>query len=283
MKLLFSEHKSDYGHYIFPYAIWAVPEDGETAGDFFARGFLPSSREMDRFYLCRNVRVDLRKHRPSSENRRILRKGDGITAALVSRAEFDYTPQRRDFFKTYADIKFGKDTMTSERLDALFAGRITSHVLVFTDNKTGNEIGAVTLYLEGDHLAYYYYAFYDLNYYSRNLGMFMMTFAVEFFKERGFEFLYLGSCYTQNALYKTQFAGAEFFNGVRWSGELDELKYLIKRDGREVKQHLLETEEYRELFYEGDLAGAVKSSAFRVEMGPGKLTTETQRHRDSGK
>src|SRR5581483_6081878 len=186
-KLLFSEHKSDYGHYIFPYAIWAVPEDGETAGDFFARGFLPSSREMDRFYLCRNVRVDLRKHRPSSENRRILRKGDGITAALVSRADFDYTPQRRDFFKTYADIKFGKDTMTSERLDALFAGRITSHVLVFTDNKTGNEIGAVTLYLEGDHLAYYYYAFYDLNYYSRNLGMFMMTFAVEFFKERSEE------------------------------------------------------------------------------------------------
>ena len=30
MKLLFSEHKPDYGNYIFPYAIWAVPEPGET-------------------------------------------------------------------------------------------------------------------------------------------------------------------------------------------------------------------------------------------------------------
>jgi arginyl-tRNA--protein-N-Asp/Glu arginylyltransferase len=266
MKLLFSEHKSDYGHYIFPYAIWAVPEDGETAGDCFLQGFLPSSRDMDRFYLCRNVRVDLGRHRPSSENRRILRKGGDIRATLVPRGEFDYNAERREFYKTYADIKFGKDTMTHERLDALFDGKITSHLLVFTDAKSGKEVGTATLYLEGDRLAYYYYAFYDLNYYSRNLGMFMMTSAVGFFKERGCEFLYLGSCYTQNALYKTQFAGAEFFNGVRWSGDMDELKYLIKRDSREVRQHLLETEEYRELFYDGDLAGAVEASQFGVKL-----------------
>jgi hypothetical protein len=28
VKLLFSEQKSDYEHYQFPYAIWAVPEAG---------------------------------------------------------------------------------------------------------------------------------------------------------------------------------------------------------------------------------------------------------------
>ena len=33
MKLLFSEQKSDYEHYQFPYAIWAVPETGETPAD----------------------------------------------------------------------------------------------------------------------------------------------------------------------------------------------------------------------------------------------------------
>jgi arginyl-tRNA--protein-N-Asp/Glu arginylyltransferase len=266
MKLLFSEHKSDYGHYIFPYAIWAVPDEGETAGDFFLQGFLPSSRDMDRFYLCRNVRVDLARHRPSSENRRILRKGDGIEAKLVPRAAFDYTAERREFYKNYTDIKFGKDTMTHERLDALFSGRITSHLLVFTETKSGKEVGTVTLYLEGGRLAYYYYAFYDLNYYSRNLGMYMMTRAVEFFKERGCDYLHLGSCYTKNSLYKTQFSGAEFFNGVRWSDDMDELKYLIKRDGGEVQRHLLETEEYRDLFYHGDLNEAAKASGFRVKM-----------------
>ncbi len=266
MRLLFSESKADYGHYIFPYAIWAFPEPGETPADLFHQGFLPSSRSLDRFYLCRQVRVDLRQYRPSSENRRILRKGQGIAARLVPRAEFDYTPQRRDFYKTYADIKFGKDVMSVERLDSLFEARITSHVLLFTDTRSGQEIGTVTLYLEPDTLAYYYYAFYDLNYYSRNLGMFMMTSAVALFAERGFTFLYLGSCYVQNALYKTQFAGAEFFNGVRWSANLEELKHLIRRDRSESRQHLLESEEYRRAFYEGELAQIAAASPFQVQI-----------------
>ncbi len=266
MKLLFSEHKADYGHYIFPYAIWGVPEDGETPGDFFQQGFLPSSRDMDRFYLCRHVRVNLGKYRASSENRRILRKGEGIVAALKTRAEFDYTEERREFFKTYADIKFGKDTMSYERLDSLFGGKITSHVLVFSDAKTSAEIGTATLYLEPERMAYYYYAFYDLKYYRRNLGMFMMTSAVDFFAKRGFEFIYLGSCYNRNALYKTQFEGAEFFNGVKWSEDLEELKYLIKRENTEVKHHLLETEEYREKFWDGEVEKMAAASGFRVRM-----------------
>jgi arginyl-tRNA--protein-N-Asp/Glu arginylyltransferase len=266
VKLLFSEQKSDYDNYQFPYAIWAIPEAGETPADVFNAGFLPSSRDLDRFYLCRQVRVSLAKFKPSSENRRILRKGAGIDVKLVARDKFDYTPERRQFFKTYADIKFGKDTMSFERLDALFAAPIISHLLVFTDAEKGNEIGVATLYLEGRSLAFYYYAFYDLNYYARNLGMFMMTSAAALFAERNFKNLYLGTCYSDNALYKTQFAGAEFFNGFRWSDDLDELKFIIQRDQGELRQHLLETEAYREEFYKGDLAKMADASEFHVKV-----------------
>ena len=49
-----------------------------------------------------------------------------------------------DFFKTYADIKFGKDVMTFERLDGLFASPIISHLLVFTDSQSGAEAGVAT-------------------------------------------------------------------------------------------------------------------------------------------
>jgi arginyl-tRNA--protein-N-Asp/Glu arginylyltransferase len=264
MKLVFSECRPDYGHYIFPYAIWAFPEPGETPADLFNRGFLPSSRELDRFYLCRQVRIRMSAFRPSSENRRILRKGGELRVQLVPRADFEYTPERRHFYKTYADIKFGKDTMSYERLDSLFAGKLTSHVLVVTDPRSGAEVGTATLYLEPQRLAYYYYAFYDLNYYSRNLGMFMMTSAVTLFAEQGFDFLYLGSCYSQNALYKTQFMGAEFFNGVRWSADLKELKYLIQRTTHE--QHLLESEDYRALFWGGTLASVPKASSFKIRI-----------------
>ena len=267
MKLLFSEQNSDYENYQFPYAVWAIPEDSETPADIFDAGFLPSSRQLDRFYLCRQVRVNLTKFKPSSENRRILRKGKGIAVELVPREKFDYTPERRTFFKTYADIKFGKDVMSFERLDALFAAPIISHLLVFTDTETGKEIGVATLYLEGKALVFYYYAFYDLNYYARNLGMFMMTSAVELFSQRGVKNLYLGTCYSDNALYKTQFAGAEFFNGFRWSDDLDELKFIIHRDQKELRQHLLETEEYRKEFYGGEMIKITAGSAFSVKLG----------------
>ncbi len=262
MKLLFSEAKADYAHYIFPYAVWAFPEAGETPSDVFGHGFLPSSRNLDRFYLCRQVRVALGQFRPSSENRRILRKGQGLAAALLARRDFDYTPQRRAFYLAYTDVKFGKGVMSGERLDALFQGTIISHLLVFTDARSGAEVGTVTLYLEPPAMAYYYYAFYDLAYLSRNLGMFMMTWSVAEFARRGFDFLYLGSCYRQNALYKTQFRGAQFFNGVRWSANLDELKCLVGRSESDPAQHLLEDEAYRRTYFDDPLPALAADSPF---------------------
>jgi len=271
MRILFSEYKSDYTHYIFPYAVWAIPEEGETPAQIFSRGFLPSTRELDRFYLCRQVRVDLQRFTPSSENRRILRKGSGITYELIPREQFDYTPQRRDFYKNYADIKFGKDVMTYARLDSLFHSRIVSHLLLFYDTEAGQEVGTVTLYLEPSEMAFYYYAFYDLNYYRRNLGMYMMTSAVKFFAESGFRYLYLGTCYSRNALYKTQFAGAQFFNGFKWSENLKELKYLIQRDQQGVTQHLLETPEYQHKFYPEGMDREFQTGGFQVVPDKGTI------------
>ena len=266
MKLLFSEQNSDYGNYQFPYAIWAVPEPDESPADIFNAGFLPSSRFLDRFYLCRQIRVDLAQFHASSENRRITRKGAGFTVRLVPRNEYDYTPARREFCKTYADAKFGRDIMSYERLDGLFSAPIISHLLVFTDSATGAEIGVATMYLEASRLAYYYYAFYDLAYFDRNLGMFMMTSAVEFFAGRKVEHLYLGTCYSQNALYKTQFKGAQFFNGYRWSDNLAELKHIIGRDGQAWGQHLLESEDYRAQFCPDGLPGMTAASVFSVKL-----------------
>jgi len=264
MKLLFSEQNSDYGRYQYSYAIWAVPEPGEAPARIFDAGFLPSSRQLDRFYLCRQVRVRLAKFTPSSENRRIMRKGTDIRVTLVPRAEFDYTPARRDFFKAYADARFGRDVMTHERLDLLFGAPIITHLLVFNDAVTGAEIGVATLYVEGTGLAYYYYAFYDLNYFNRSLGMFMMTSAVEIFAARGVEFVYLGTCYSTRALYKTQFEGGEFFNGFRWSANLEELKHLIRRDGEKTEQHLLENEAYRQQYYPEGIPALAAASRVRI-------------------
>jgi hypothetical protein len=107
MKLLFSEGPPNYSSYVFPYVVWAFPEKDEDISRIFDAGFLPSSRLLDRFYMARQVRVVLRAFKPSSENRRILRKGAEISVELLPREQFDYSEQRREKFKTYADVKFG--------------------------------------------------------------------------------------------------------------------------------------------------------------------------------
>jgi len=253
VKLLFSEARPDYGHYIFPYAIWAFPEQGETPADLFGAGFLPSSRELDRFYLCRHLRVPLTESVMSSENRRVLRKGADIAVRLLPGDDFEFTPVRRAFCQRYSEAKFGAAAMSAERLESLFAAPVTSHVLHFSDKADGRDLGIATLYLEADRMAYYYYAFYDLAHANRSLGLFMMTEAVRLFAARGCRHLYLGTCYSEQALYKTQFAGIEFFNGVRWSADLQELKFLLHRQqDPELTQHLLEDEEYRRTFLAGD-------------------------------
>ena len=272
MKLLFSEHISDYGHYIFPYAVWAIPEENETPAMIFAQGFLPSNRELTLFYLTRHIRIDLKEFTPSSENRRIFRKGKGIELKLISREDFEYTHQWRDFCKNYADIKFGKDVMTYHRLDSLFHSKIISHLLLFIDTETDKKVGIATLYLEKKTMAYYYYAFYDLNYYARNLGMYMMTSAVDFFANENFDYLYLGTCYSRNALYKTQFTGFEFFNGFCWSKNLKELKFMIKKDKMIADKHLLETDEFVEKFYQGSLENIVKKSGYSVFINKNHLS-----------
>lgn len=256
MKLFFSEAKSDYGHYLYPYVIWAAPEPGEAPADLFNAGFLPSARGFNYFVACRNVRVDLAKFKSSSENRRILRKGGGIEMKLVPRAEFDLNDTRREAYKNFADARFGRDVMPHERLELTFNSPVCTHLLVFSDARTGAERGVAVLYLEPPRLAFYRFAFYDLNHFNRSLGLFMMTSAVEFFAGEKIVHLYLGTCYSEKALYKTQFAGVEFFNGFKWSQDLHELKFLLKRDALEPNRHLLENPDYRAEFLDGAVTPA---------------------------
>lgn len=245
MKLIFSEARPDYSSYIFPYVIWAFPDPGEDLARIFDAGFLPSSRLLDRFYMARQIRLALGDFKLSSENRRVLRKCEGIQCKLLPRDEFEFTPDRRAAFKAYADQRFGQGVMTEQRLDELFRSPVITHVLNFS-LPSGRDAGAVLLLLHERKLAFYYYAFYNLELFERNLGMFMMVTAAKIFSEARFDHLYLGTCYSERALYKTQFAGCEFFNGACWSNDLKQLKYALRRES--AKKHLFEDEGFMMLF-----------------------------------
>ena len=260
MKLLFSEGTPDYTNYIFPYVIWAFPEQGEDVSRIFDAGFLPSSRLLDRFYMARQIRISLPNFALSSENRRVLRKCGDVGFELLPREKFNYSESRRAAFKKYADEKFGADVMTFERLDELFHSPMVTHVLQFI-RASGEDAGTVALYLVEKRLAFYYYAFYDLEIPNRNLGIYMMTVAAKLFAEDGYQHLYLGTCYSEKALYKTQFKGAEFFNGAGWSGNMQELKFVLRRNT--VHKHLLEDPEFVNNFCPNGTAALARDRGIR--------------------
>jgi arginine-tRNA-protein transferase len=264
MKLVFSEAVADPDRYVYPYAVWAFPEAGETPADLFAAGFLPSSPDLSRFYLGRQLRVPLAEWQASSENRRVLRKAGDLFCELVPRAGFEVTPERKAAWLAFAEARFGAGIMPEARLDRLLAGRVISHFLVFRDGRSeGPECGVALLHLEPPRMAYYYYAFYDLGESRRNLGMAMMTQAVAWARDQGLAHLHLGTCYSEKALYKTQFEPIEFFNGHRWSRNRDELRHLLRT---RPETHRLESPEYQ-AFLEGGLPAAAASSPFRIDLG----------------
>jgi len=228
VKLLFSEAEPDHAHYVYPYVVWGFLEAGETPADAFSSGFLPSSPHLDRFYLARHLRLPLGEWKASSENRRVLRKAARLKMDLVPKPEFDYSPMRRASWLRFADARFGAGVMSGERLDRLMAGRVITHLLHFSDPANGEDVGTVLMYVEAPRLAYYYYAFYTLDPDLKSAGLGMMVSAAEHFLGSGCLHLYLGTCYAEKALYKTQFEPLEFFNGFRWSRNMAELKHLIR-------------------------------------------------------
>lgn len=250
MKTIYSESSPDYSNYIFPYVIWGLPDEGECPSEIFNKGFLPSLPDLSRYYMCRNIRIHLDNFSPSSENRRILRKGTGVTFELVERENFDFTAEKCSFFLEYTEKKFGQGVMSEERLNNLFSNPAVSHILVFKEGS--KEVGYVLMYIMPNKMAYYYYAFYDLENTNHSLGLFMMTSAIQLIKESGCQHIYLGSVYYKGALYKTNFSGLEFWNGFEWSQDLKQLKFLVERGNKTQTEHLLESKEFIQTYYSGN-------------------------------
>lgn len=246
MRILFSESAADYQSYHFPYAIWGFLEPGESPAEAFARGFLPSGPELKRFYMTRSARVRLAAFEPSSENRRILRKGAAFQGTLLPKEAFKLTGEREDFILDYAKDRFGDGVMDGDRLRRLLDNPVISHVLIYTDTETEKEAGLCLLYAADPTMVFYYFAFYDRDHPVRSLGAYMMTEAIQRFRDQGKTYLYQGTVYSKSALYKTQFSGFEFYNGHRWSPEVPELKYLLQRAETSPKNHLLEDDRYLE-------------------------------------
>jgi hypothetical protein len=234
----------------------ALPEPDDTPASMLASGFLPSLPDLSRWYLCRQVRVELPAFSPTSENRRILRKGAGLSCTLLERSAFGFDPPRLEFCHGCACRRWSRPP-PRERIERIFASPLTSHVALFR-RPDGSDAGIVTLLRDGGTW-FYSNAFHDPEA-PPGTGAFLMTETVRMLARDGQGFLHLGTCYSRPSLYKVQFPGVRFFDGNRWCADVKALKHLISRQEGAPEGHLLEDPRFLEAWVpEGTTALAAAS------------------------
>lgn len=227
MKLFFSEFQPDYEKYHFPYQVYLFKEDFDDIEQIYDSGFLPTRIDKNIFNLCRSTRVLLNEFKLSSENRRILRKTEFLKLEMHSLKNFSYDYKIGKMALDFYNTRFKKGVMSAQKIKWLFKESFYNSVFVFFDKQNSLPIGYSLCYF-GKNIIHYAHPFYKIEYFKNNIGMGMMLKSIIFAKEKNVKKIYLGTCYEESALYKTQFTGFEFFDGVSWNKDLNVLKERIR-------------------------------------------------------
>jgi arginyl-tRNA--protein-N-Asp/Glu arginylyltransferase len=98
---------------------------------------------------------------------------------------------------------------------------------LFVYSNTTEAIG-YTICHSSASLLHYSYPFYDLEKAPKDTGMGMMVRAIEYAKNAGMKYAYLGSLQRPSDTYKLQFEGMEWFDGSEWKKDLDEAKKVLQ-------------------------------------------------------
>ena len=102
-----------------------------------------------------------------------------------------------------------------------------NRLLVYRNSASGRAIGYAICLLTST-LLHYSYPFYILNPETPSLGLGMMIKAIEYAKDHGLQYAYLGSLQRSTDTYKLQFSGMEWFDGQKWQTDVSPLKEILK-------------------------------------------------------
>lgn len=227
MQYKFKEYQGKSKEYQYPYNIYLIRENKDETSKIYDLGFLPTRMEEDLFYLSRNVRIDLKNFELTSENRRILKKIQGLELQNIELKDIHYEYSIGNIALEYFKEKFDRKIISTQKLKWLFESGFFTNLIKYT--KDNEEIG-YCIAMESNNLLHYAYPFYKKEFLNTNIGIGMMLKAIIHAKEENKQYVYLGTTYTKDSLYKLQFKGLEWFNGQEWSKDIDKLKEIIKKE-----------------------------------------------------
>ncbi len=192
----------------------------------YGTGFVATRINKDVFQQTRSLRINLASFDLTSENRRVLKKTEGVEMHIhpLPFAGYDWSIGKlgKDFYTE----KFGDGTFSANKIKELLTDKAKSNfnrLLTFSFEK---KIIGYAICLETSELLHYSYPFYDLNTTVPNLGLGMMLRAMLHAKDNGKKYIYLGSFQRPTDTYKLQFKGLEWFDGKEWQTNTDQLKIL---------------------------------------------------------
>lgn len=212
------------------YLVWQKktiePGDDAAVTAAYEAGFVFTRVARGAMDQTRSVRIDLSKFELSSENRRILKKTDGLELNSTILPYADYSWQIGKLAKDFYDTKFGDGTFSANKVKEILTDSAKSNFnQLFMYKIQDVTVGYCVIYTN-EKLVHYCYPFYTLENDRPNLGMGMMLRAILWAQEQGKKYIYLGSFQRPTDVYKLQFAGLEWFDGEVWQTSLEELKKI---------------------------------------------------------
>ncbi|MBU6427135.1 hypothetical protein KGQ27_02750 [Patescibacteria group bacterium] len=204
----------------------------------YSRGYLFTRLGKGIMDQTRSARIDLSKFELTSENRRILKKVGDIKPKKVS---LPMPPEKYDWkiakmAKDFYDTKFGPGIMSAQKIKEMITDETKSNfnrlltystaVRLQSTEVVPQHVGYAIVYSVASFM-HYSYPFYDLNASPKDIGLGMMIMAIQHAKDVGKNFFYMGSLQRPSDTYKLQFHGIEWFDGKKWSGDIEEVKRIL--------------------------------------------------------
>lgn len=183
-------------------------------------GFLYTRIDKGIMHQTRSVRIDLDKFELSSENRRILKKGNDISFEICEIPYQKYDWKIGKLAKDFYDKKAPGDFSVNKIKEIITTNHNFSNLINFSGK------GYVICYMN-NNMIHYSYPFYDLENCPKDMGMIMMTKVISEMKTRGLKYFYLGSLQRPTDVYKLQFSNMEWFDGKKWNEDLEEVKNIL--------------------------------------------------------
>ncbi len=194
----------------------------ENISNKYADGFVFTRIEKGVMHQTRSVRIDLSKFEITSENRRILKKGEEIDMKEFPIPYVDYSWEIGKVAKDFYDTKAGGAFSANKIKEILTTPHNFNTLLSF------NDLGYAICY-KNDGMIHYSYPFYDLEKSPKDMGLIMMTKSIVSAKEEGLQYVYLGSLQRPTDVYKLQFEGIEWFDGKEWKRDMEEVKEILNK------------------------------------------------------